>query len=136
MTVQVIQLNRIPAEVEEGLADGMYTANLSGGKFSNVWMDYTLEVTQNKKLKGNGGVIGMTLKESALARWFLSRPIVSKYSAVFHQSIASTKYEQHNHKHHSDTASKRQQYDMSVTKLVNMFEANVIDPFDVGKNVT
>jgi len=36
MTFEVLQLNRIPAEVEEGFADGMYTANLSGGKFSNV----------------------------------------------------------------------------------------------------
>ena len=59
MTLQVLQLNRIPAEVEEGFADGMYTANLSGGKFSNVCMNNTLEVTQNKELKCNGGVIGM-----------------------------------------------------------------------------
>jgi len=118
MTVQVKQLNRIPAEVGEGLADGMYTANLSGGKFSNVWMDYTLEVTQNNELKGNGGVIGMTLKESALARWFLSRPIVSKYSAV---STKVLRLQNMNNTTTSTTVTqnpKRQQYDKSVTKLV------------------
>ena len=36
---------------------------LAGGKFSKVWMDNTLEFTQNKKLKGNNGFIGLTLKE-------------------------------------------------------------------------
>ena len=92
-------------------------------------MNYTLEVTQNKELKCHWHA----LMESALARWFLSRHMVSKYAAVFYQMFASTKDKQYNHKHHSNTASKRQQYDKSVSKLVDMFEATFIDPFDVRK---
>ena len=73
------------------------------------------------------------LKESALARWYFVTTHGVEVLGCFHQIIASTKDEQHTHKHHSDTASKQQQYDKSVSKLVEMFEANFIDPFDVRK---
>jgi hypothetical protein len=31
-------------------------------------MDYALEATENKAFKGTGGIIGLTLKDGALAR--------------------------------------------------------------------
>ena len=37
-------------------------SKLSEGKFNAVWMDYTIEATENKTLKGSGGIIGLTLR--------------------------------------------------------------------------
>ncbi|XP_060579912.1 uncharacterized protein LOC132736731 [Ruditapes philippinarum] len=131
ITVQVLQMNRLPEDVEEGFQKGMFTAKLSSGKFNSVWLDYTLEVTENKALKGAGGIIGLTLKEGALTRWFLSRPISSRYSADFHKSLCSEKDQQH--KHHTDSKAKREQYNRSVAKMASSFDANFIDPFNTRK---
>ena len=52
-----------------------------------VWPDYTLETTENKELNGTGGITGLTLKDAALACWFISRPVTARYYHVFHQEI-------------------------------------------------
>ena len=57
----------------------MFVSKLSEGKFNSVWIDYVLEATENKALKETGEMIGLTLKGQALARWFLARPVTSKF---------------------------------------------------------
>ena len=52
-----------------------------------VWPDYVLETTENKALKGVGGIIGLTMKGSALARWFITRPVTGKYSHNFRTNV-------------------------------------------------
>jgi len=131
MTVQVLNMNRLPQEVEDGFLRGLYTAKLSSGKFNNVWLDYALEATENKALKGTGGVIGLTLKDGALARWFLSRPLASRYSTMFHSNMCKTV--EKDDTHHADTHAKREHYDRNVNKMVTMFDSNFLDPFDTNK---
>ncbi|XP_052278058.1 uncharacterized protein LOC127876693 [Dreissena polymorpha] len=132
MTVQWLQMNMLPQDVKEGFLEGFYTAKLSSGTFNNVWLEYALEATQNKDLKGSGGKVGLTLRENALARWFLARPISSRYSAVFHDSIHATS-KPDDKKHNNDSNSKRNQYDKAVMSMTNIFDGNFIDPFDVTK---
>jgi hypothetical protein len=122
-------MNRLPKDVE-GFKEGLYTAKLSKGNFNNVWLDYTLEVTQNKARKGTGGIIGLTLRENALARWFLARPLTSRYSMTFHNSLHD-KTDNDNIKHHTDTKSKREQYNKTVLEMTNLFTSRYIDPFDL-----
>ena len=43
-------------------------AKLTDGTFNAVWLDYILEVTENKSLKSSGGIIGLTHNENALTR--------------------------------------------------------------------
>ena len=43
-----------------------------------------------KALKGTGGIIKLTLKGQALARWFLARPVRAKYSMQFHKSVCKS----------------------------------------------
>ncbi|KAH3709123.1 hypothetical protein DPMN_068584 [Dreissena polymorpha] len=125
-------MNMLPQDVEEGFLEGFYAAKLSYGTFNNVWLDYAFEATQNKNFKGSGGIVGLTLRENALACWFLARPISSRYSAIFHDSIDATSKPDDN-KHHSDRNSKRNQYDKAVMSMTNIFDGNFIDPFDVTK---
>jgi len=68
MIVQVLNMNRLPREVEDEFLQGLLTAKLSSGKFNNVWMEYTLDATENNALKGTYGIISLTMKDGALAR--------------------------------------------------------------------
>ncbi|CAC5403807.1 unnamed protein product [Mytilus coruscus] len=63
---------------------------LTSGLFNSVWMDYTIETTENKDLKGNGGIIGLTMKGPALTRWFMARPLTSQYSIRFRDVISQS----------------------------------------------
>ena len=90
MSQQVLQMQYIPEEVINGFKEGLFSAKLSEGKFNSVWTDYVLEATQNKALKGSGGIFGLTLKGNALARWFLERPVTAKYSMTFHNQVCQS----------------------------------------------
>ena len=67
-------------------------AKLINGKFNSVWIDYVLEVTENKALKSSGGIIGLTHQDNALGSWFLARPVTAKYSMTFTRDIAGLQY--------------------------------------------
>jgi hypothetical protein len=45
---------------------------LTENHFNGVWLDYAMETTQNKDLKGAGGIIGLTMRSQALMRWFIA----------------------------------------------------------------
>lgn len=98
-------------------------------------MDYILEATENKALKGSGGVIGLTLRDSALARWFLSRPVTSKYSQVFQNTIRpSQRKKQKEHDHHSTSKAEINRWNKDITKVNNMFECGTFTcPFNIAK---
>ena len=84
----MLQMRRLPVTVTDSFRDGQFVSRLSEGKFNAVWMDYTIEATENKTLKGSGGIIGLILKGPALLRWFLSRPVTAQYSEQVPQNVA------------------------------------------------
>ena len=43
---------------------------------------------ENKDLKSSGGIIGLTIQDNALTRWFLSHPVTVKYSVYFRENLA------------------------------------------------
>ena len=86
-------------------------------------MDYTLEATKNKALKGNGGIIGLTLKDRALERWFLSRPISAKYVSLHGKKHATGS--------HLTSESAKRQWNADVAKMVAMFNSTFTNPFDI-----
>ena len=77
LTVSLFLMKLLPAEVLNSFQASHFVAKLSSGKFNSVWLDCTIEATENKALKGSGGIIGLTLKGSALVRWFMVMPITS-----------------------------------------------------------
>ena len=79
LPVQIIKMKQLPEEIKASFTAGNFVAKLNEGSFNDVWIDYTLETTENKSLKGKGGIKGLTLKGNALARWFLSRPITATF---------------------------------------------------------
>ena len=75
MSYLILQAKQLPPDIVQGFKDGLFVAKLSQGQFNKVWIDYVLEATENKALKGSGGIIGLTLRDNALARWFLAHPV-------------------------------------------------------------
>ena len=133
MSVQLLQMKRLPLELKESFDDGLFVAKLAEGRFNAVWADYALEVTENKALKGSGGIIGLTLRGNALARYFLSRPVMARYSQVFHQEYCQSKKTQDSAQHHSDKPAEKRKWDSSIEKMDRMFEEAYLDPFDLNK---
>ena len=75
--------------------------------------DYALEVTENKALKGTGGIIGLTLKGTPLARYFLGQSETAKYSMIFQNELhRSMKPPQD--VHHTDNPSHKIQWDNAL----------------------
>lgn len=128
LPVMLLLMNRLPVHVKEAFNDGSFVAKLSPGIFNEVWMDYTIEATENKSLKGSGGIIGLTLRGSALARWFYSRPITASYSAAIQQLVTQSSSSEDYHDGSKTTLSR---WNTDVLRMGGMFETSFIDPFNI-----
>ncbi len=130
MPYMILMEKRLSDEVKIAIENDQFVAKLADGKFNAQWIDYVLEVTENKALKGTGGIIGLTMKGDTLARWFLARPITAQYSMTFHQEICQgSKRTTSKDSHHSDTEALKRLWNSSVEKMVSMFDTTYINPF-------
>ncbi|XP_053373036.1 uncharacterized protein LOC123541526 [Mercenaria mercenaria] len=133
MPYMVLSMQTLPEDVKNSFSSGSFVTKLRDGKFNSVWFDYCLEVTENKSLKSNGGIIGLTRQDHALCRWFLARPMTAMYSNTFTSKglgrddgddKATT-----GKSHHTDNPSYRKTYDENIKKMQVMFEQAFLDPF-------
>ena len=129
MTYMLLSENRLPEKVIRSFSNGNFVAKLTDGTFNGVWLDYVLEVTENKSLKTTGGIIGITHNENALIRWFLSRPVTARYSMAF--SGNGPDHQQAEKRHHTDNKSFKDSFNSDVSKMCEMFEETFIDPFSI-----
>ena len=111
MPYLLMAMKRLPKEISDAFMQQGFVAKLSQGRFNGVWIDNALEATENKDLKGSGGIIGLTLKGPALARWFLARPVTARYSATFRQSIHASRKEDTSESHHCTRISEVNQWE-------------------------
>ena len=81
----------------------LFVAKLAEGNFNAVWADYALEVTENKALRGAGGTIRLALKEKALIKYFLAKPITETFSTTFQKEACSVVGKRKNSMSHSRT---------------------------------
>ena len=135
MCVMLLLMKQLPQEVESAFEEGLFVAKLTEGHFNAVWLDYALETTENKALKGTGGIIGLTMRGDALARWFMARPVSAKYSMEFHNSCQESP-EKGKEKtiHHTASNANRKRWNEDLQKMKTMFDAaGYIDPFDLAK---
>ena len=133
MPYLTLQMSRLPDEIRKIFNDGQFVAKLTNDKFNSVWIDYVLEVTENKALKSSGGVIGLTHQDNALGRWFLARPVTAKYSMTFNRDIAGKPQKDSSKlKQHSDTVASKAKYNENVSKMVLLFDDVFIDPFKIS----
>lgn len=81
MCVLIFLIERLTHEVNTAFHQSLFPVKLTDGKkFNSVRFGYTLETTENKTMKGRGEMICLKLKDRALDRWFLARPMTAMYS--------------------------------------------------------
>ncbi len=67
MSVLQLHMEILPKSIVDAFNEGLFEAKLADGNFNSVWADYALEVTENKALKGKGGIIGLTLRGKCIS---------------------------------------------------------------------
>ena len=97
--------------------------------FNCVPTDQALEQTINREAKGTGGVIGFTLRKSALLRWMLTRHISGEYSEGFQQLFENTS-QRNTHEELSPSRMLRDKSD--VTAIKDYILNHCQNPFDVN----
>ena len=90
--------------------------------------------TANKSFKGSGGIIGLTLKGPALARWFLARSVTAACSSNFQKMLAHKKKPNNDEDKGTDTnKAEIKRWNTHVEKMTYLFEGTFIDLFNLDE---
>lgn len=79
--VYILDMLDIPVEIKAAFDAGEFAICQKTGIFNGVWSDMATEKTIIKDSKGNGGIVGLTRKKSALVRWTLTRHVLSIFGS-------------------------------------------------------
>lgn len=136
MSYLVLESKQLPSDIANGFSEGLFVEKLTKGQFNKVWIDYVLETTENKSLKGSGGIIGLTLRDNALARWFLARPVTAKFSMQFAENVCRNSSQDLKLAHHSSRKNESNRFNGNVEMIDGMFNVIFVDPFNITEPPT
>ena len=110
-------------------ADAFVVRRSEKVKFNSVSTDQALEQTINLEAESKGGVVGFTLRKSALLTWLLTRHITAEYNVAFKSMLSCEKEDQH----HPDFGPSRTERDQSdVVKILDGVLNQFENPFDLS----
>jgi hypothetical protein len=127
LPISMLLMNRLPDVVVTAFEQGEFTAKALPGKVQCCMDGLHPGATENKALKGTGGITGLTLRGPALARWFLGRPVTAQYSARFPEWICLAGQKAKNKQPPQKATQKR--WNTDVKRMMQMFDGACIDPF-------
>ena len=110
--------------------DGKFVVHNSLRRFSGIPIDQAHE-QNNKLVKGDGGIIGITHNESALNRWIVSGPEVSRLLNEVHFSVEDFKNSKDMTKHHEESANTQISFRDNVVSLKDTI-SHIGNPFLEG----
>ncbi|KAJ8895743.1 hypothetical protein PR048_001081 [Dryococelus australis] len=114
--------------------EGKWVVNCNVVPFCALGADEALE-HQNRRLKVQGGPVGITLNDSARNRFFLVNPQLNRISIKTEALLGTKTFGQTKHHGLLVTAQKRQ--DCNVSKLKEAFENSRVGPFQCkNKEIT
>lgn len=113
------QLATREPNIFQHLMNGGYVVRRSGNRnFNSVPTDQTLEQSIKREAKGQGGIVGFTLRKGALLRWMLTRHVTGEYSEAFKEMCQGASSD----KPHDELGNSRLQRDRSD---VNRIKENI-----------
>ncbi|KAK1904701.1 Beta-glucanase [Dissostichus eleginoides] len=98
--------------------------------FNCVATDQALEQTINREGKGQGGIIGFTLRKGALKRWLITRHVTSEYCDAMTELCDAAAHAPKSHKEHG---AARMDRDERETIKIMEFVQDRQNPFDLEK---
>ena len=77
---------------------------------------------QNKDVKGDGGILGLTENEEKMRCWMVCGPEVAQTNSEFEAAYVLKKEEKTEFCHHEETSSFQKRFVRSVSSLNSEFE--------------
>ena len=122
LSVHVSDLQELQTDsmdTHNAFLDGNFVTQKSSRKFSAMAHDQIHE-QQNAKVKGDGGVIGITENEAALRRWMVAGPelarIVNEFEDEFHRG------KDNDTRHHEQLPSIQKSFASDFNNVMSCFE--------------
>ena len=106
-------MRRLPESIKKSFDLGNFTVKKSSRVLSAMGIDQAHE-QNNKRVKVDGGAIGIMDNESALLEWALSGPYIAEMIQETDQCSSS--------KHHEDTDSFEKEFCLRRVKLIESFK--------------
>ena len=122
-------------EVYKEFINGNHSVSHSKEPFAQVWTDMALEQSINLDSKSKGGIVGMSTKEDAVDRWFLT---IHDRAAMTQAVKAMCGFENSTRiGTHKDTGPSRLARDeKDVQKLVESFSSGLLsNPFHIPDDI-
>lgn len=121
---QMKQLESSDPDIHEEFMKGNFCVNKNDIPFCAVGPDHAIE-HENKTMKIQGGLKGLTQQPAAMARWFLIAPELSRLAG---EAEALVGIQTHSSMHHHDLSKAViNRFNENVKKLKEVFKEN--DPF-------
>lgn len=130
----ILDMLDIPVEIKAAFDAGEFAICQKTGIFNGVWSDMATEKTIIKDSKGNGGIVGLTRKKSALVRWTLTRHVLSIFGSEMRERSGLVTDCAEFHQETKPAAMQRD--DQKVTDLIDHIVNKMTDPFDVALHPT
>ena len=111
------------------LKQGIFTANKTGNRFSNIHLDQNHEQL-NDYLKRSGGIIGLTEDPAALKRFLVCAPLVADRCDDFKKSNGEPTQSPKNIKHHAESNFMQERFlrDKSAILETILSQGNPYNP--------
>ena len=87
--------------------------------FSTIPMDEAYE-QENAKVKGKGGLVGLTENPAALKRWIIACPGTARIIEKFEEAFLPEADHDINYRHHEQGASAQENFRKQAYSLVNI----------------
>ena len=125
-------MQRLPTEVLAHFLKGEHVMRHRAGLWNAIWSDMFIESTFMRFGKSTGGLVGITLKPSALSRWALSLHACSNLTKGIGE-MRDNKRDQVVMHHREESASRRKSDDEDRQNIRNRLET-CIDPLNCPSN--
>ena len=106
-------------DVFQNFMEGKFAIHNSERKFSGISSIDQAHEQNNKRLKGQNGIIGLTTNESALNCWIVTGPQIAEMLKQFKASIGNVanEHEENEATHHEEGETFQKQFRSDVEKL-------------------
>lgn len=112
----MVSLHQTNPDIAREFAKGNFTVRKTTKVFSNMAIDQAHE-QNNALIKGDGGAIGLTEDPSALRRWMVSGPEISRVIDEF-ETVVNPHKSSEVSKHHEDTVPSQKVFLEEVQRFV------------------
>ena len=122
LSVHIEDLESLPENVRQEFEDnGNWTVNRTGRRFSSIATDQAHE-QNNKKVKGVGGIIGLTEEPKALERWVLIAPSLARVIEEYNEHSSESSDTSDVLPHHEEGESYQKRYLLHVQNMLDILD--------------